>query len=234
MIDELKKLYLRFNYTDENGFILTAPTLKEEEHISIGFDNKRREFNVHFTDDNINKSGAKRRNFIFVISAFRFFLFLNRFEVFYTQNIVNLILTSKINLGKLKKNKFIINTLIASDEAEDKLIHKKKNGKYWKFRKDFDLDNFLENYKYIEDSDLSNNNFHFAYRLKNNNLSIHGIVFKFENLDGLYFIPIKKWNRFMRNMAVAIYNYLNQYPTKDTLPLLELMYDRLKHKYLSD
>jgi hypothetical protein len=73
MIEDLKELYIRFNYSEEKGFIFNAPTLKKGEHISIGFDNKRKQFNVHFTDDNLNQSGAKRRNFIFVISAFRFF-----------------------------------------------------------------------------------------------------------------------------------------------------------------
>jgi len=233
MMDELKQLYLRFNYTDEKGFIFNAPTLKKGEHISIGFDNKRKEFNVHFTDDTMKEPGAKRRTFFFVISAFRFFLFLRRFELFYNQNILNLVLSSKTNFGKLKKHKLIINTFITSDEAEDKLIHKRKNGKYWKFREDFDFDNILENYKYIEESDLSNNSFHYAYKFKNNNLSLQGIIYKFENLNGIFFIPIKKWNRFMRHMTIGMYNYFNTYPTEETLPFRQLMFERLKHPYLS-
>ena len=126
MIDDLKKLFLRFNYTDEKGFILNVPSLNKVEHLSLGFDNERKAFNIHFTNDNINEPGAKRREFIFVMSAFRFFLFLNRFEVFYKQSIVNLILSSKTNLGKLKKHKLIVNTFVTSEEAEDKLIHKRK------------------------------------------------------------------------------------------------------------
>jgi len=232
MIDELKKLYLRFNYTDKKGFIFNAPTFKKGEHISIGLDNKRKEFNVHFTDDNIKEPGAKRRNFIFTISAFRFFLFLKRFELFYSQSILNLIFTSKTNLGKLKKHKFIINTFIGSDEAEDKLIHKKKNGKYWRFRENFDINNILENYKYIEEADLSDNSFHYVYKFKNNHLLVQGIIFKFKKLNGVYFIPIKKWNRFMKNMAIAMYNHFNSYPTEETLPFRQIMYERLKHPYL--
>ncbi|WJJ96396.1 hypothetical protein [Algibacter luteus] len=234
MIDELRKLYLRFNYTDEKGFIFNAPTLKEGEHISIGFDNKKRQFNVHFTDDTINELGAKRRNYVFTLSAFRFFLFLKRFELFYNQSILNLVLSSKINFGKLKKHKLIINTFMTSDEAEEKLIHKRKNGKHWKFRESFDIDIILENYKYIEESDLSNNSFYYAYKLKKNNLSVQGIIYKFENLNSIYFIPIKKWNRFMRQMAIAMYNYFNTYPTEETLPFRQLMYERLKHPYLND
>jgi len=233
MIDELKKLYLRFNYTDKKGFIFNAPTLKDGEHLSIGFDNKRKEFNVHFTDDTINEPDAKRRNFIFVISAFRFFLFLRRFEVLYNQAMVNLFLNSKTNIGKLKRHKFIINTFINSDEAENKLIHKRKNGKHWKFRENFDLDYILENYKYIEESDITNNNFQFVYKFKNNHLSLQGIAYKIENFIGIYFIPIKKWNRVMRYMTISMYNYLNTYPTKETLPFRQLMYERLKHPYLN-
>lgn len=234
MIDELKKLYLLFNYTDENGFIFSAPTSKKGEHISIGFDNKRKEFNVHFTDDTIKEFGTKRRNFIFTMSAFRFFLFLNRFELFCNKSIINLVFTSKTNLGKLKKHKFIINTFIDSDKAGDKLIQKKKNGKYWKFRKYFDLDNILENYKYVEETDFSGNSFHLAYKFKNNQLLVQGIIFYFEKLNGIYFVPIKKWNRFMRNMAVAMYNYFNDYPTEETLPLRQFMYERLKHPFLNN
>ncbi|WP_339610292.1 hypothetical protein [uncultured Planktosalinus sp.] len=232
MIDDLKKLYLRFNYTDENGFIFNAPTLKEGEHLSIGFDNKRKEFNIHFTNDNINESGAKRRDFIFVISAFRFFLFLKRFDAFYNQSILNLIIESKTNLGKLKKHKFILNTITTSEEAEDKLIHKKKNGRYWKFRKNLDLDFIAENFKYIDEVALSNNSFYLAYKLKNNNLALQGILYKFEHLNGLYFVPIKKYNRFTKHMAIAMYNYFNTYPTEETLPFRQLMYERLKHPYL--
>ena len=232
MIDDLKKLYLRFNYTDENGFIFNAPTLKEGEHLSIGFDNKRKEFNIHFTNDTINESGAKRRDFIFVISAFRFFLFLKRFDVFYNQSILNLIIASKTNLGKLKKYKFILNTITTSEEVEDKLIHKKKNGRYWKFRKNLDLDLIAENFKYIDEVDLSNNSFYLAYKLKNNNLVLQGILYKFKHLNGLYFIPIKKYNRFTKHMAIAMYNYFNAYPTEETLPFRQLMYERLKHPYL--
>ncbi|GFZ76240.1 hypothetical protein GCM10011531_01440 [Aquaticitalea lipolytica] len=232
MIEDLKKLFLRFNYSDENGFILNAPTLNKGEHLSIGFDNKRKEFNIHLTDDNINVPGAKRRNFIFTMSAFRFFLFLNRFDTFYKHSIVDLILSSKTNLGKLKKNKFIVNTFVTSDEAEDKLIHKRKNGRHWKFRENFDLDLIVDNFKHIDEVDLSNNSFYLAYKLKNNNLALQGILYKFENLNGLYFIPIKKYNRFTKHMAIAMYNYFNAYPTEETLPLRQLMYERLKHPYL--
>ncbi|MTE25948.1 hypothetical protein [Winogradskyella ouciana] len=233
MVEDLKKLFLRFNYSDENGFIVNAPTLNEGEHLSIGFDNKRKEFNIHFTDDNINEPGAKRRNFIFTMSAFRFFLFLNRFDTFYKHSIVNLILSSKTNLGKLKKHKFIVNTFVTSDEAEDKLIHKRKNGRHWKFRKNFDFDLIVDNFKYLEQEDLSSNKMLLAYKYSKGNLSLQGFIYNFEHLTGIYFIPIKKYNRFAKNIAIAMYNYLNTYPTEETLPFRQLMYERLKHPYLS-
>ncbi|WP_152537352.1 hypothetical protein [Aquimarina pacifica] len=101
-----------------------------------------------------------------------------------------------------------------------------------KIREDFDIDNILKNYKYIEESDLSGDSFHYAYKFKNNHLSLQGIIFDFEKLNGVYFIPIKKWNRFMKCWAIAIYNHFNCYPTKKTLPFRQIMYERLKHPYL--
>lgn len=78
MDNSLRELYIRYNYNEEKGFIVNIPSFKENIHLSIGFDNKRKEFNIHFTDDNIHEEGAKRKKFILVMSAFRFFLFLNK------------------------------------------------------------------------------------------------------------------------------------------------------------
>lgn len=233
MVEGLKELFLRFNYTDENGFILNVPSLNSGEHLTLGFDNKRKEFNIHFTNDNITELGAKRREFIFAMSAFRFFLFLKRFEVFYNQSIVNLVLSSKTNLGKLKKHKLIVNAFVTSEEAEDKLIHKRKNGKHWKFRENFDWNLIADNFKYLEESDLKSDEVLIAYRFNKGHLSLQGFIFKYEHLKGIYFIPIRRYNRFAKNMAIAIYNYLNAYPTEETLPFRQLMFERLKHPYLN-
>lgn len=233
MIDDLKKLFLRFNYTDEKGFILNVPSLNNGEHLTLGFDNKRKEFNIHFTNEKINEPGAKRREFIFAMSAFRFFLFLKRFEVFYNQSIVNLILSSKTNLGKLKKHKLIVNTFVTSEEVEDKLIHKRKNGKHWKLRENFDWNLIANNFKYLEKSDLNSDKVLIAYRFNKGHLTLQGFIYNFEHLKGVYFIPIRKYNRFAKYMAIAMYKYLNAYPTEETLPFRQLMFERLKHPYLN-
>ncbi|MEZ4796192.1 MAG: hypothetical protein R2785_03380 [Flavobacteriaceae bacterium] len=235
MIDDLKKLFLRFNYTDEKGFILNVPSLNNGEHLTLGFDNKKKEFNIHFTNENINEPGAKRREFIFAMSAFRFFLFLKRFEVFYNQSIVNLILSSKTNLGKLKKHKLIINTFTDSVDFEEKIIYQKRKGKGrpWRFRENFDWNLIADNFKYLEKSDLNSDEVLIAYKYNKGHLSLQGFIYKFEHLKGVYFIPIRKYNRFARYMAIAMYNYLNAYPTEETLPFRQLMFERLKHPYLN-
>lgn len=234
MIDDLTKLFIRFNYNNEKGFILNLPSLKKNEHLTCGFDNKRKEVNIHFTNENINELGAKRREFIFVMSSFRFFLFVNRFKSIFIQNFFNLTLSSKTNFGKLKKHKFIINSLALSEEAEDKLVHKKKNGKYWKLKNNFDSNLVMENFKYIEKTDLNSDNVLVVYKFNKSHLSIQGFVFKLDDLKGLYFIPIKKFNRFAKFITITIYNYLNAYPEENTLPIRQLMYERLKHIYLNN
>lgn len=110
MMEELKHLYMRFNYSDDKGFIVTVSTGKPKEHLSIGFNNDRKEFNVHFTDDSIVEKGALRCNFIFTLSAFRFYLLLQRFEQIFLRSFLNLIFNSKTNLGKLKRMDFYIAT----------------------------------------------------------------------------------------------------------------------------
>jgi hypothetical protein len=145
--------------------------------------------------------------------------------------VVNLVLTSKTNLGKLKKHKLIINTLGNSSDLQEKMIITKKRGKHWKIREDFDFDLITDNFKYIGDVEMVNNSFYFAYKMKRSSLSLQGIIYKFENVNGIYFIPIKKYNRFTKYMAIAMYNHFNKYPTKETLPFRKLLYERLKHPY---
>ncbi len=132
----------------------------------------------------------------------------------YNHDILNLLLSSKSNIGKLKKHKFIINTFINLDDSVDKMIHKRKNDKHWKFREDFDFNVVAEKFKYLEDSDLPDESFHLAYKRKNNNLSLQCIIDKFEKFKSIYFTLIKNCNRFIRYITNSIYNYFNVYPTE--------------------
>ncbi|WP_159296167.1 hypothetical protein [Tenacibaculum maritimum] len=179
----------------------------------------------------MNEPGTKRRNFIFTMPAFRFFLFLYRFEKINKQNIIKLILSSKTNLGKLKKHKFIINAFLVSDEIENHLIRSRKKGKHLKFRENFDFNLVADSFKFLEEADLPPDKFLLAYKLNKGNLSLQGFIYKFNHLGGLYFVPLKKYNNFTKLMSIAIYNYLNSYPTEETLPFRKLMYEGLKHRY---
>lgn len=189
MVDDLKKLYMRFGSSLEKGLIINLPSLNDDEHLSIGYDKKRNEVNIHFTDEKITTLGSKRRNYIFVISPFRFFLFLRRFNVFYTHSFINLMMSAKTNLGKLKKHRLIINTFGDSEGIEQKLLHKRKKGKHWKIRKDFDFNSISVNFKRIDDVVLQDNSFYMAFKLKNGNLIKQGVIFRIDDIGGLFFIP---------------------------------------------
>lgn len=232
MDDIFRNLFSYFNYSKEKGFIWTIPTLKKGEHLSIGLDNKRKEFNVHFTDDTIKGQGIHRRNFILTMSSFRFFLLIKRFEVVYQYSLLNLILKSKINPGKLKKHGIILSPLDLSDEHRDNLVKISKRGHKWKFQKDIDHDFLFSSF--ISNSEIHSckSNTYQAYKFKGEHLSLQGFVLRLEILkNGLYFIPIKKYNRFQKDIAIYIYNYLNRYPTNETLTFREMMYEKLKSPF---
>ncbi|MBB3123792.1 hypothetical protein FHS04_001295 [Mesoflavibacter sabulilitoris] len=229
MIDEFKNFYARFNYNEANGFICTLPTGKQKEHLSIGFDNKRKEFNIHFTDDSIIEKGVKRRNFIFVISAFRFFLIIRRIELFYLSSFLNLVLSSKINLGRLKKHKLMIYNIEDSIDVRNKLFEVTKNGKKWKFNSNLNTSFFTDSLEPISNLTKLKNDFTTVYKWKKQQLSLQGFILKLDDVKGLYFIPLKKLNQYNRRITINIYNYLNSYPSESTLELRKILYDRLKN-----
>lgn len=227
-----RNFFVRYNYNDEKGFVCNIPTLKEKVHLTIGFDKLRKEFNIHFTDDNIHEKGQKRRSYILTMSAFRFFLFSKRFEKYQNYNHLKLIKESKINLGKLKKNGFMIFHLPDSI-LETKLLHITRKGKEIRFRKNIDLDALADGFHPVTDINLYNSTFFQAYKWKDEHLSFQGIIFKPKVSDKLYFVPKKKYNRFLKQNAIDCYNYINEYPTFETLEFCKIAYNNLKHPYLN-
>lgn len=232
MDNSLRELFVRFNYNEETGFICNVPSFKTNVHMSIGFDNKRKEFNIHFTDDNIKEVDAKRRIFILVMSAFRFFLLLNRFNSLYEFRHLKMIRNSEINLGKLKKHGIMFFHLPDSI-VESKLLHLTNKGKKIGIRKNVDLNAMTDGFLPITEIYSYTDTFFQAYKWKGEHLSFQGIIFKANSSGKLYFVPKKKYNRFLKHSAIEVYNYLNKYPTPETLEFQKIAFDNLKHPYLN-
>lgn len=232
MNNSFKGCYARYNYSEEKGIICNLPTFKENIHLTIGFNNKRKEFNIHFTDDNIKEVGAKRRIFILVMSAFRFFLLLNRFNSLYEFRHLKMISDSEINLGKLKKHGIMFFHLPDSI-VESKLLHLTNKGKKIGIRNNVDLNAMTDGFLPITEIYSYTNTFFQAYKWKGEHLSFQGIIFKVSSSNKLYFVPKKKYNRFLKHSAIDIYNYLNKYPTPETLEFRKIAFNNLKHPYLN-
>lgn len=229
MFEEFKSLFIWMSNSEEKGFLFTVPTFEEGIHLSIGFDQKRKEFNIHFTNDNINEPGAKRRDFILVIPSFRFFLMMYRFTDFMKVNLLNLILRNRSNLGKLKKYNFILMPLENENIEQTDIFKITKNGRKWKPRTDINPSIFTDNLKYAADFKTLQKSGYIAYKLKGSHLSMQGIIFNFPEFQRMFFVPIKQYNKQGRQLLVSIYNYLNYYPTKENLPFRELLYKRLSN-----
>lgn len=232
MKNSFKGCYARYNYTEEKGVICNLPTFKENIHLTIGFDNKRKEFNIHFTDENVREDGAKKREFILVMSSFRFFLLLYRFYSPYEFRYLKMIRNSEINLGKLKKHGIMFFHLPDSI-VESKLLHLKGRGKRMKIRENVDLNAMADGFLPITEIHSCTDSFFQAYKWKGEHLSFQGIIFKANSSGKLYLVPKKKYNRFLKHSAIYIYNYLNKYPTPETLKFREIAFDNLKHPYLN-
>lgn len=232
MKNTFKGCYARFNYTEEKGVICNLPTFKENIHLTISFDNKRKEFNIHFTDDDIKEVGAKRRKFILVLSTFRFFLLVNRFYRLYELRHIKMISDSEINLGKLKKHDIMFFHLPDSI-AESKLLHLTKKGRKISIRDNVDLNAMVHGFLPITEIHSCTDSFFQAYKWKGEHLSFQGIIFKANSSGKLYFVTKKKYNRLLKQNAIDIYNYLNKYPTPETLEFRKIAFNNLKHPYLN-
>jgi hypothetical protein len=232
MKNSLRELYVRFNYNEETGFICNVPSFNANVHMSIGFDNKRKEFNIHFTDDNIKEEGKERRTFILIMSAFRFFLMVKRLVILHNCIHLEFIKKSKINPGKLKKNGFMIFHLPDSI-LETKLLHITRQGKHVKIRKNIDFTVLVDGFQSVTNIFLYSNKSFQAYKWKGEHLSFQGIIFKSNISEKLYFVPKKKYNKFLNQGAIDFYNYINRYPTPETLEFRKIAFNNLKHPYLN-
>jgi hypothetical protein len=232
MKNSFKGCYARYNYTGEKGVICNLPAFKKGIHLTIGFNNERKEFNIHFTDDNIKEVGSIRRKFILVMSSFRFFLLINRFEKLYNFRHLKMISDSEINLGKLKRQGIMFFHLPDSI-VESKLLHLTKKGRKISIRDNVDLNAMADGFLPITEIHSCTDTFFQAYKWKGEHLSFQGIIFKANSSGKLYFVPKKKYNRLLKQNAIDIYNYLNKYPTPETLEFRKIAFNNLKHPYLN-
>jgi len=227
MENSLRNLFVRFNYTEEKGFICNLPTGENGIHLSIGFDNNRREFNVHFTDDNIKEVGKERRDFILKMPAFRFFLFIKRFDRFYQLHLIRLFNSSRINLGKLKKFRFLFFKLDDSI-MKNEILQISSNKKKYRFRKNINVEHITEGFYPISQIQQFDNIFVPVFKWKGPNFTTQGIVFKIDNV--LYYLPNKRLNYFQKYVTISLINYINKYPSEETMEFGKIMYEKLSAK----
>lgn len=119
--------------------------------------------------------------------------------------------------------------MLSNEYAENHILHKTKKGKHWKFNKSYKPNELIDGFEYIKKKDQLKNELNLVSKLKNGQLITQGFVFKLFEDEKLYLVPVKKMNRFTRNITISIYNYLNAYPTKENEKIRELLYERFKH-----
>jgi hypothetical protein len=227
MFEDLKSLYIWISSSQDKGFIVTVPTFDQGIHLTIGFDNRRKEFNIHLTNDNIKDPGAKRRDFLLVLPSFRFFLMMFRLTEFLQSNLLYLIFSNRSNLGKMKKHNFILIPVENENIQQDDIFKITKKGRKCKPKMNVDPSLFLDNLKYATEYEKLPKSSYIAYKMKGSHLSMQGIIFNFPKMHRMYFVPIKQYNRNSRNFLITFYNYLNYYPTKENLPFRKFLYKRL-------
>ncbi|WP_143036885.1 hypothetical protein [Aequorivita viscosa] len=117
--------------------------------------------------------------------------------------------------------------------VESKLLHLKGRGKRIKIRENVDLNAMADGFLPITEIHSCTDSFFQAYKWKGEHLSFQGIIFKTNSSRKLYFVPKKKYNRFLKHSAIVVYNYLNKYPTPETLEFRKIAFENLKHPYLN-
>lgn len=229
MLEGLKSLFIWMSNNNEKGFIFTVPTFDKGIHLSIGFDKKRNEFNIHYTNDNIKETGKDRRKNLLVIPSFRFFLMLYRLEKIINIIIADLVFKNRCNLGKIKKHNFILMPLEHENIKQRDIFKITKNGRKWKTKQDLEPSSYLEYSKEVSSIEKLTESSYIAFKYKGSHLSVQGFILNFPEFQRIFFIPKKQFNKHNRRLIRIIYNYLNHYPTKENLAFRELLYNRLSN-----
>lgn len=226
-MEELSRLWVRFKKPDEKGFLMNVPMLEQKKHLSLGYDARSHKINIHITDDTKEHSDKSKYDFIYSISPFRFFLFIKRFGIYQSFAFLELLKSSKINKGRLRRHDLLLMPLEQKDIDIDKFVKRTKNNTKFRLRPDMDFEELYRRLEYVENLDIIAEGVHEAFSYKNGNLKKEGFVFQLSTFGGLYFIPRKKYYRFQRNMFVDMYRYMNSYPDPGTYGLRQLMHQRI-------
>ncbi|HET8838706.1 MAG TPA: hypothetical protein VFM82_06895 [Flavobacteriaceae bacterium] len=226
MKNKIPSFFVRTNIS-EKGFIVNLPSLNLNEHLTIGFDKKRNNFNIHFTKDASLPKHEKRHNFILVLSSFRFLLLLKRLETFQNSLIPAFLQKIKANPFDFSDKSYCFMRELTEKEQKTLLTFKKKRS-YFKLKK-MPGPEFID--FFMDHSEISQykNGFFTVFYLKNDQLQHKGFLFKFEKFTDFYFVTPVMLEELGLRLLIYLYNYLNTYPDLNTLKFRKILYNRLNN-----
>jgi hypothetical protein len=196
----------------------------------------KKAFDFHKKNDVIEKTETEDGyQSFFEMSSFKFLRFVRKLaslEEYFAQE---LIVKSKINIGKLKRHHC---WLVQNDGVEfsEKIINVKRKGREIKINKSIDVIKFSDEIKYFHPEEVQKikEGMFSLYQYRNGILCFQGFIYKIEGIKSLLFLSKKRINFKQKHTLIETYNLLKAISfihKEKLLPTLERII-KDKYKYL--
>lgn len=226
LTSELKNFFLWINMTSGAEKITIGSGVKGE-HYTIRFWSRRKCLDLHMTNE---VTGEHKT--IFEIKYYTLFKLLIRLTKYQEYLIRKHLMTSTINLGKLKHYNCILFAQ-TTDEKELSDILKIKRGRM-KFHKNVDWTILARFYLTPDELLQSDKEVFQVYKYKNGNLRQQGFLYKLPNRKNekkFIFITKKVFRTFNKRLMNVTFNLLNQQNFENKQEIMKLLYERINYNH---
>lgn len=226
IINEIRNLFLWFN-TNPDAAKITIGTGIKGEHYTIRFWNKRKCFDLHFTNE---ISGHHET--ILEIKYFTLFRLLIKLSIIQRDLLIYYWMNNTIRLGKLKHHNCILFAFSTDKNDLNDII--KINDNRFKFKKNPDLSSLNKFYINPDEILSSTSEIFYVLKRKKGNLIEQGVLYKLKNRKNtkqFIFVSNKTQSTFNKQTAIVTYNLLQEVQFEYKDKILMLLYEKIKEKY---
>jgi len=197
------------------------------EHFTLSYVAKKKIFDLHKKDETIVETEVDDpyHNY-FEMSSFKFFRLLRKLGLVQGYLFQELVLTRKINIGKLKKYNCWLVQLDNFNFSQD-LYNVKRKGREIKLNKKFDLESAIGEINWLHPDEIHkiDCNVFEVFRYKKGILYSQGHIYKSKESNKLFFWSKRSFKLYTKLVMVSVHNLLAQISFQNKEQLLLLLRD---------
>lgn len=148
------------------------------------------------------------------------------------QAIINYYYSQKINLGRMRRYKWVILPIIDDSQKAQQVVKVTKAGKHFRFNEKFDSEGM--EFELLCPGCYSQSGFHkgFVYSTRKGRLRRQGVVFSMPQSKGYHYVSAKGFNQMIKELIECTYDILSKYKIERQDRLLQYLEGVYRRKYL--